>query len=467
MVFSSINFLYYFLPLTLIIYFITPNKLKNLVLLFISLIFYAYGEPIYIILMIVSIVISYTFALLIEKTSNKKHQKLLLTLALIIHLGMLGYFKYLDFFITNINLLFTSNINLINIALPIGISFYTFQSISYIVDVYKNETKAIKNIITLATYIALFPQLVAGPIIKLKTIEKELKERKSTFNDISIGIRKFIIGLSKKVILANSLGLVIEIFLKYENKTFLFYWIYAICFTMQIYLDFSGYSDMAIGLGKMFGFNFPENFNYPFIAKSITDFWRKWHISLGSWFKEYLYIPLGGNKTSKLKWVRNILIVWMLTGLWHGASWNFIIWGLFFAIILLIEKVFLIKYLKKIPEIITRFYVLIIIIISFIIFNATDLNMLIMDLFSLFGINNLPFSDNITFYYLKSSLVLIIISIIATTPFMKNIIIKMKTNNKINKFINIMEPIFLLILLIISTAYLVDSTFNPFIYFRF
>ena len=345
MVFTSINFLYYFLPTVLILYFITPKKYKNLLLLISSLLFYLYGEPKYIILMIIEIVLAYFEARLIEKYKSKE----ILIFSIFIHTLLLCIFKYTNFLITNVNSIFNTNITLLNIVLPIGIPFYTFQIISYLVDVYREKVKAQKNFISLATYISLFPQLIAGPIVRYETINKELENRKQTFNDFSYGITRFVIGLSKKVLIANLLGELCNIFILSDEKTVLFYWIYGISYSLQIYFDFSAYSDMAIGLGRMFGFHFMENFNYPYISKSITEFWRRWHISLGSWFKDYVYIPLGGSREGNIKLIKNVLIVWLLTGLWHGSEWTFLIWGLFIGILLVIEKLLKnAKYIKKI-----------------------------------------------------------------------------------------------------------------------
>ena len=467
MVFSSISFLYYFLPIVLILYFITPFKYKNLVLFIISLVFYFYGEPKYVLLMILTIFSSYINGRMIDKFKDTKFKKVFLIADIVISLGLLGIFKYTDFFISNINTIFGSNISFLKLALPIGISFYTFQTLSYSIDVYKGNVKAQKSFITLGTYVVLFPQLVAGPIVRYSDIEKELQKRKSDFKSISVGFNRFILGLAKKVILANNFGLLCQIFYNSGDKSVLFYWVYGISYMLQLYFDFSGYSDMAIGLGKIFGFNFPENFNYPYIAKSITDFWRRWHMTLSSFFRDYVYIPLGGNRTSKVKFLRNILIVWFLTGFWHGADWNFIIWGLYFGILLIIEKFFLAKLLDKSPNILCHLYTLLTVLISFIIFNATSLTNVITDIKSLFGFNHLPLINKETIYYLKSYLIVMIIGIIAATPMLKNSITNLKENKKINNIINILEPIYLFILLAIATSYLIDSSFNPFIYFRF
>ena len=461
MVFSSVTFLFYFLPIVLIIYYIVPNKCKNVVLLISSLLFYFYGEPKYVWLMIISIITTYIFGILIDK--YKKQSKLFLIISIIISIGFLVYFKYANFLIENINLWLSHKIDFIYVALPIGISFYTFQMISYLIDVYKGEAKVQKNIFKLAMYVSLFPQLIAGPIVRYKTIEEQIEKRTYTFEKFSLGVRRFIIGLGKKVLIADILGELTVIVLGGNESSIVYYWLYAISSMLQIYFDFSGYSDMAIGLGKMLGFEFLENFNYPYIARSITEFWRRWHISLSSWFRDYIYIPLGGNKVSKIKWLRNILIVWILTGLWHGAAWNFVMWGLYFGILLIIEKVFLNKYLEKIPKFFAHIYTLLIVMISFIIFNGNSVTDILQNIGGLFGINNIPFITQESLYYLKSYFIIIIISIIGATPILKQIV----NNNKIHKIINYIEPIFLLLILIISTSYIIDGSFSPFLYFRF
>ena len=463
MLFTSISFLYYFLPIVLIIYFIAPKKYKNLILFIFSLIFYFYGEPKYILLMILEILIAYIGAILIDKYKSKK----ILILTLFIHIILLIIFKYTNFLTTNINNVFNTNFKLLNIALPIGISFYTFQIISYIVDVYKDKVKVQKSFLKLATYVSLFPQLIAGPIVRYEVIENELDNRKLSFEDFSIGVRRFTIGLAKKVLIANMLGELCTKFSLVDERSIVLYWIFAISYMLQIYFDFSAYSDMAIGLGRMFGFHFLENFDYPYISKSITEFWRRWHISLGSWFRDYVYIPLGGNRVSKMKHLRNILIVWLLTGIWHGASWNFVIWGLMFGIILIIEKLFLKKYLEKLPNFIRRIYVLFIVMISFIIFNADTISDAISNIIGLFGFNKETFINNYTIYYLKSYFIILVIAIIASTPLIKKQLENMKKNKFMNKLINILEPIYIVSLLLIVTSYLIDNSYNPFLYFRF
>lgn len=461
MVFSSITFLFYFLPIVLAIYYAVPNKLKNIVLLIASLAFYAYGEPKYVAIMILSIVATYIFGILMEK--YEKHKKTFLILSICVSIGLLIYFKYINFIIQNINLWLSNKIDFIYVVLPIGISFYTFQLISYIIDVYRGQAKVQKNVLKLAMYISLFPQLIAGPIVRYTTIEEQIEKREYTFEKFANGVRRFIIGLGKKVLIANVLGELNSLFLSSNDTSVLFYWLYAISGMLQIYFDFSGYSDMAIGLGKMFGFEFLENFNYPYIATSITDFWRRWHISLSTWFRDYIYIPLGGNRVSKIKWLRNIMIVWLLTGLWHGAAWNFIIWGLYFGILLILEKVFLSKYLEKIPKVLTHIYTLLIVMISFVIFNGENMAQIMQNIGGLLGINTSSVISAESLYYFKSYLVVIIIGIIGATPVLKNLANK----EKMHKVINVLEPVFLLLILTICTSYIIDGSFNPFLYFRF
>ena len=463
MLFTSISFLYYFLPIVIILYFIVPKKFKNFILFLSSIFFYFCGEPIYTFLMIGEIFIAYVGARYLEKHRKKS----ILVSLLAIHIGALRLFKYSDFTINNINQIFGSKIPLLKLALPIGISFYTFQIISYVVDVYRGKVKAQKSFLKLATYVSLFPQLIAGPIVRYETIEKELDSRTSNFENFAYGVRRFVIGLGKKVLIANMLGELCDVFSTTNEKSIIFYWIFAISYSLQIYFDFSAYSDMAIGLGRMFGFHFLENFNYPYISKSITEFWRRWHMSLSSWFRDYVYIPLGGNRKGTIILVRNIFIVWALTGIWHGANWTFVIWGLMFGIMLIIEKLFLTKHLEKMPSILQRIYVLFTVMISFIIFNANSIGEAWNNIIGLFGANGESLINASTVYYLKSYLVVVVIAIIGSTPLLKNIIEKLKTKTNANKIINLLEPIAMASILIIVTAYLVDNSYNPFLYFRF
>ena len=466
MLFSSIPFLYYFLPCVLILYFIAPKCLKNSLLLLASLFFYAWGEPKYVILMAVSITLGYVFGLLIEAWRGTKLSKLFLILSLVTSLGLLGYFKYADFFISNFNAVTGLSVSLLKIALPIGISFYTFQILSYTVDVYRGEVKAQRNFITLATYVALFPQLIAGPIVRYSDVAAQLESRTHSISNVALGARRFVLGLAKKVLIANALGELCDIFKESNDKSVLFFWLYAIAFTLHIYFDFSGYSDMAIGLGRMFGFDFLENFDYPYISGSITEFWRRWHMSLGSWFRDYVYIPLGGNRVPKARWFLNIFIVWLLTGFWHGAAWNFIVWGLFFAVLLVIEKLWLLKVLKK-SKVWNHFYVLFFVIISFVIFNAADMKEAFAYIGGMFGAGGIPFVSDEWLYYLRSYGLILIIAIVGATPLIKKLVLSAKNKTTGEKIINIAEPIVLVVLILMITAYLVDGSFNPFLYFRF
>lgn len=462
MVFTSISFIYYFLPLLLICYFVVPKKFRNIILLMFSVLFYFYGEPKYILLMLIEVLISYVVGLLIDKYKNKN----ILIIGIFIHVLLFGIFKYFNFVIINVNNLFHSNLNLLNVVLPIGISFYTFQIISYEIDVYNKKVNVQSNILKYFLYVFLFPQLIAGPIVRYQDVNNEIDNRNVTFEMFANGLRRFIIGLSKKVIIANNLGELCNIYLNLGDKSVLFTWIFAISYMLQIYFDFSGYSDIAIGLGKMLGFNFPENFNYPYMAKSITDFWRRWHMTLSSWFRDYVYIPLGGNKKGVLKQIRNILIVWSLTGLWHGASWNFIVWGLYFGILLILEKFILKKYFSNVPKFIKGIYTLFLVMISFVIFQGDNLSNDFNIIKGLFGLNGELFINNVTLYYLKGYVLFIVLGVISSTNYVKNLVIKI-SNGKGKKIINILEPIYLLILLIIVTMYLIDSSYNPFLYFRF
>lgn len=467
MLFSSVSFLYYFLPITLILYFVSKDKYKNIILLLASLFFYFYGEPKYTVLMLISAFSAYIHGILIEKFREKGYSKLFLVSGLVVSLGILIVFKYMDFIIKNINYISNSNIKLLRLVLPIGISFYTFQGLSYIVDVYKKDAKVCRSFVDFATYVCLFPQLIAGPIVRYTTIEDELKNRTHSFDKFAYGVNRFVVGLAKKVILANNLGMIVDIMTKSNEKSVLSYWMVAIFFSLQIYYDFSGYSDMAIGLGRMFGFDFLENFNYPFISKSIKEFWRRWHISLSSFFRDYVYIPLGGNRVSRGRWIFNLLIVWSLTGLWHGDSWNFILWGLYFALLLIIENLFLQNILSKLPALIQHIYAKFFIIISFVIFNNENIKDLWSSLYNMFNFRGLDLYNDFSTYYLKSYTVLLIVSVIGATPILKNIIQKVNKNVTGQKVISTINSILNIVLLVVVTAYLIDGSFNPFLYFRF
>ena len=457
MLFSSITFLFYFLPILLIVYFVVPKKFKNLVLFIFSLFFYFYGEPKYVFLLLISCIINYIMGSLIEK--HRKYAKVFLIITLVYNIGQLLYFKYLDFFIENVNNIFNTNIKFMYIVMPIGISFFTFQTISYVIDVYNKKVEASKSFLNFATYVCLFPQLVAGPIVRYETISEELKNRKSNYDTFALGVKRFAIGLFKKVLIANLVGELCASLSVLTNQSVMSYVFQAVGFTLQIYFDFSGYSDMAIGLGLFFGFHFLENFNYPLVASSITDFWRRWHISLSSFFRDYVYIPLGGNRVSLLKWIRNIFVVWFLTGFWHGASWNFILWGLYFAVILVLEKKLYGKLLNK-TKVFKYIYTIVLVVISFVIFNCETIGDIKIFLSSMFGFSNLPLVNSETLYYIRSYLVLLIIAIIASTPLLKVI------GNKLKK-LEFLEPVIYIGIIILVTAYLIDSSFNPFLYFRF
>ena len=467
MLFSSIIFLYYFLPAVLVLYFFVPHNIKNLVLLFSSLFFYWWSEPKYIFLIIVTILLGYIHGILIDKFREKTASKYFLISSVMTSIALLGFFKYSDFFIENVNIIFGSSISFLKLALPIGISFYSFQILSYTIDVYKGNAKVQKNLINLATYVVLFPQLIAGPIVRYTTIEEELNHRTHSFENFAYGANRFVIGLAKKVLIANTLGEFCKIFRNSDEKSILFFWMYAIAFTFQIYYDFSGYSDMAIGLGRIFGFHFLENFNYPYVSKSITEFWHRWHMSLSSWFRDYVYIPLGGNRVKKSSWIFNIIVVWILTGFWHGAEWNFIIWGLFFAFFLLLEKLIIGKLLKKLPSIIKTIYVMFLIVISFVIFNANGMSEAISDITAMFGVHDIPLVTSETLYYLRSNAIVFILAMIGSTPLIKHSLQHLRQNNSIKRFLNFVEPVTMVVLLLVITAYLVDGSFNPFLYFRF
>ena len=463
MVFSSIEFLYAFLPITLLGYLIAPRKAKNVVLLFFSLLFYWWGEPKYTILMLFTITFCYAAGRLIENKNGTRVGRVLLSVSVAVPLGLLAIFKYADFFLGSVNSLTGADIPLLKLALPIGISFYTFQALSYVVDVYRGDTPAQKSWINLATYVVLFPQLIAGPIVRYTTVAEDLTTRKHSLENTALGIRRFIIGLGKKVLIANLLGSLCTAYRDSADPSVLFSWMYAISFSLQIYFDFSAYSDMAIGIGKILGFRFLENFNYPYISKSITEFWRRWHISLGSWFRDYVYIPLGGNRVKPLRQIFNIMVVWCLTGFWHGAGWTFMSWGLYFGIFLIIEKLFLKKYLEKAPSFLQHFYVVFLVVISFVLFNADNFTMAFSDLKIMFGATDLPLYTADTLYTLRSYGVLLILSFIGATPLMRNLARKIEST----KISTILEPIVVAAILIVSTAYLVDGSFNPFLYFRF
>ena len=463
MLFSGATFLYAFLPVVLLLYALAPGvKAKNYVLLIASLVFYFFGEPVYVLLLIFSSISDWLHSIYIEKHRGERKAKIALISSIVINLGMLGFFKYTDFLIGTVNALLGTSIPKTGVPLPIGISFFTFQTMSYTIDVYRGRAHAQKNLGTMATFVCLFPQLIAGPIVRYVDVAAELEDRKHTLEGVALGVRRFAFGMGKKVLIANVMGELTQIFRDSGDKSVLFYWLYAVAYALQIYFDFSGYSDMAIGLGAMFGFKFPENFNYPYISKSITEFWRRWHMTLGGWFRDYVYIPLGGNRTTKLKWLRNIAIVWILTGAWHGAEWNFVLWGVMFGVLLIIEKLWLGKVLEKLPAFVNHIYVLFIVVLSFVVFNAAGLKGVVSDLGGLFGAGGIPLVSSEAVYYLRSYAVAIAAAIIGATPIPKLLYNKLTEAPKV-----VLEPLATGVLLILSTALIINGSFNPFLYFRF
>lgn len=466
MLFSSIPFLYYFLPSVFVCYFAVPKKFKNAVLLLFSFVFYGCGEPRYLILMAASILVGYIGGLLIQRAKSMSLKKLAMFLSGAVLVGFLAYFKYADFFVSSFGSLTGISVPVLSVALPIGISFYTFQILSYVVDVYRG-TPAQKNIINFAAYVSMFPQLIAGPIVRYTDVERELQNRTHSLEKVYCGIRRFSVGLSKKVLLANQLAELCDVFRASEEKSVLFYWMYAVCFTLFIYFDFSGYSDMAIGLGKIMGFEFPENFNYPYISGSVTEFWRRWHMTLGTWFRDYVYIPLGGNRVRFARWIFNIAAVWALTGLWHGAAWNFVIWGVLYAVLLVMEKLFLSDFLKKMPRFVSHIYALFAVIMGFVIFNADSMGMALGDIRCMLGFGGLPAVNADTLYNLKSFALVIIFGTVLSTPVLMSALKSARKNAVMNKILIFAEPIAVISGIVLSTAYLVDGSFNPFLYFRF
>lgn len=466
MLFSSIPFLYYFLPSVFVCYFAVPKKFKNAVLLLFSFVFYGCGEPRYLILMAASILVGYIGGLLIQRAKSMSLKKIAMFLSGAVLVGFLAYFKYADFFVSSFGSLTGISVPVLSVALPIGISFYTFQILSYVVDVYRG-TPAQKNIINFAAYVSMFPQLIAGPIVRYTDVERELQNRTHSLEKVYCGIRRFSVGLSKKVLLANQLAELCDVFRASEEKSVLFYWMYAVCFTLFIYFDFSGYSDMAIGLGKIMGFEFPENFNYPYISGSVTEFWRRWHMTLGTWFRDYVYIPLGGNRVRFARWIFNIAAVWALTGLWHGAAWNFVIWGVLYAVLLVMEKLFLSDFLKKMPRFVSHIYALFAVIMGFVIFNADSMGMALGDIRCMLGFGGLPAVNADTLYNLKSFALVIIFGTVLSTPVLMSALKYARKNAVMNKILIFAEPIAVISGIVLSTAYLVDGSFNPFLYFRF
>lgn len=467
MLFSSIPFLFWFLPCVLLLYFVAPCRLKNAVLLFSSLFFYGWGEPRYVMWIAADILMGYVFGRLIEHfRDHNRIAKFLLVLSVSSILAILGYFKYGNFFICNFNAMTGLSVPLLQLALPIGISFYTFQVLSYIVDVYRGSVAVQKNLMDFATYVALFPQLIAGPIVRYSQIANQLENRSHSFEKAALGIRRFIIGLGKKVMIANLLGEFCSIFRESDDKSVCFFWLYAVSNALHIYFDFSGYSDMAIGLGRIFGFSFPENFDYPYISASITEFWRRWHMSLGAWFRDYVYIPLGGNRVGGLRHLFNIFVVWMLTGFWHGAAWNFIAWGLYFAFLLIIEKLWLLEILKRCRAW-NHVYVVTLVIISFVIFDATDMGQAFSYLRVMFGIGGYPLISEEFLYYFRSYGVVLLVAMFGATPLPKKLWNWIRGTTAGETAAIFVEPLIISAMFVVCTAYLVDGSYNPFLYFRF
>lgn len=509
MVFSSLLFMFRFLPVVLLLYFIVPRKFRNAVLFFTSLIFYAWGEPKYVFLMLFSITVNYVSGLMIhrlQKDDRNKQARYFLIGAVAVNLLLLGIFKYTDFILGSINSL-GAEIPLLKLALPIGISFYTFQAMSYTIDVYRHDAEVERNFISFGAYVTLFPQLIAGPIVQFKTIAKQLKTRKETSDEFVCGLNTFMVGLGKKVLLANNIGVLWDTVsgMPLGELPVLTAWIGILAYTFQIYFDFSGYSDMAIGLGHMFGFRFLKNFDYPYTSKSITEFWRRWHISLGTWFRDYVYIPLGGNRKGLSKQLRNIAIVWLLTGIWHGASWNFLMWGAYFGVLLMVEKLFLLKYLKKAPAFISWFYTIFLVIISWVIFAFDQSSSIFLYLKSLFGLNGNALFDSQSIYLLYNNAVLLAVLIFASSKLPCRLAARLIAwlDTKAGQKTLLAEVIgeipqdgefsvpaprkvmrsassmacsaasfllcngFYIIIFLLSIAYLVDATYNPFLYFRF
>ena len=466
MLFSSIPFLYWFLPCVLLVYFLMPRRAKNGVLLLASLIFYGWGEPRYLLVMLASIVQGYAFGLLIGKLRGRPAAKTCLAASVVLSFAALAYFKYADFFLANFNALTGLSVPLLRVALPVGISFYTFQIVSYLVDVYRGDVAAQRSFVDLAAYVAMFPQLIAGPIVRYADVAGQLQSRRHSLPDAAYGVRRFVLGLSKKILFANLLGELAASFHASTDLSVLYYWLGAAAFMLQIYYDFSGYSDMAIGLGRIFGFRFPENFRYPYLSGSITEFWRRWHISLGSWFRDYLYIPLGGNRKGSARQLLNILLVWLATGLWHGAAWNFVLWGLLYAILLTAEKLFLLRGLQKL-RVLNHVYVLLFVTLGFVLFDASSVQDAAQSIRAMFGGGGLPLVSTESVYELRSCAVLLLLAVLGAMPLPKKLY-TVAQHSRMGRMISaILEPVGLTALLAVCTAFLVDGSFNPFLYFRF
>ena len=463
MVFSGLPFLFFYLVVTLLIYKLTPLKLRNLVLLIASLFFYGWGEPVYIVIMFLSIAVDYTHGMLVERwRDNDRKARMAVASSVFFNLLILVTFKYYDFLAGSLNAVTGWNIPLLGVPMPIGISFYTFQTMSYTIDVYRKDTPVQRNIVTFGTFVTLFPQLIAGPIIQYKSVAEQLQCRREDLEKFVSGIQRFCVGLAKKVLLANAVGKLWDVFLATDTAelTVLGGWLGLMAYAFQIYFDFSGYSDMAIGLGRMFGFEFIENFNYPYISKSVVEFWKRWHISLTNWFREYAYFPLGGNRVSKPKWIRNILVVWLLTGIWHGAGWNFLLWGLYYALFMLGERLFWGKGLAKLPAPVQHLYAMIVVLVGWGLFAIEDMGQLGSYLLVCFGGGSLV--DAFTLYQLWSYLPLLVILVFAALPVGRKLYLRLP-----EKVQSVATPVLVLVSLVLCTASLVDASYNPFLYFRF
>ena len=464
MIFSSIPFLYYFLVVVLLVYGLILREGKNAVLLLFSLVFYGWGEPKYLAVMLVCTALGYGFGLALGRAGRPGVRKALLAASVLSSLSFLVYFKYADFFLSNFNALTGASLPLLQLTLPVGISFYTFQILSYTVDVYRGEAQVQKNPIDLACYVTMFPQLIAGPIVRYTDVAEQLKQRGR--GDFSKGASRFLVGLGKKILFANLLGEICAAWRGTQDGSVLFSWLYAVSYTLHIYFDFSGYSDMAIGLGALLGFRFPENFNYPYIAASVTEFWRRWHMTLSRWFRDYVYIPLGGSRVSRGKQLRNIFVVWLLTGLWHGAEWNFVLWGLFFAVLLMAEKRFFLPALQK-HALLRRVYMLLVLGVSFVLFNAGSAGEAFSSIAAMFGGGHLPLSSTETVYYLRSYALVLLLALLGATPLPRRLAEKLESSRAGGILLSAAEPVALGMLLLVNTAFLVDGSFNPFLYFRF
>ena len=463
MLFSSVTFLYAFLPVVLVGYALLPRQARNLWLLLTSVVFYAFGEPRWVILLLLCALSGWCFGLLMERFRGGRGAKIALACGLILDLGLLAFFKYADFLAETVNALTGAAVPLPGIPLPLGISFFTFQAMSYLIDVYRGTARAERSLISFATFLCLFPQLVAGPIVRYTDVSAELRSRTSTWETTAEGLRRFVCGLAKKVLLANALGELCAIFRDSGDKSVAFYWLYAAAFSLQIYFDFSGYSDMAIGLGRIMGFRFPENFNYPYISASITEFWRRWHMTLSGWFRDYVYIPLGGSRVSRGRWAVNLAAVWLLTGLWHGAAWNFVLWGGLYGVLLVAEKFWLGGLISRLGPVVPRLYVALVTMLGFVLFNADGLSGVRADLSGLFGAGGLPLWSGETGYYFSSYAILLVLALVGATPWPRRLYRRLEHC----RGTAVVEPVVLTAVLVLCTAALVDGSFNPFLYFRF